>query len=108
MATVLEGIIVGGAGGAVAGITISLIQFCGQKIRDYVEGRRIYLWLEVNSSNNRGNKFRSTRAIASWNNLTEDRVRYLCSTHKKIYQSTGQKEDMWSIHQRGDEEPRIS
>ncbi len=108
MATVLEGIIVGGAGGAVAGITISLIQYCSRKIRDYVEGRRIYSWLEGNSRNEHGDKFRSTRAIASWNNLTEDRVRYLCSMHKKIYQSTGQKEDIWSIHQRGDEEPRIS
>ena len=108
MATIFEGIIVGGAGGAVAGITISLIQYCSRKIRDYAEGRRIYLWLESNSRNHRGDKFRSTRAIASWNNLTEDRVRYLCSMHKKIYLSTGPKEDMWSIHQREDEGPHIS
>lgn len=84
MATIFEEIIVGGAGGAVAGITISLIQYCTQKIRDCAEGRRIYLWLESNSTNERGDKFRSTKAIASWNNLTEDRVRYLCSMHKKI------------------------
>lgn len=47
-------------------------------------------------------KFRSTRAIASWNNLTEDRVQYICSIHKKIYLSTSEKEDLWSLYERGE------
>jgi hypothetical protein len=49
-----------------------------------------------------GYRFRSTRAISSWNNFTEDRVRYLCSIDKRIYLSTGQKEDIWGIYERDD------
>jgi len=41
--------------------------------------------------------WRSTRAIASYNNLTEDRVRYICSSDERIVLSTGEKEDRWGI-----------
>ncbi len=100
MATVKDGIIIGGAGGAIAGITVWLVQYLHGKVVEFIHGRRVYNWLQENTSNKAGERLRSTRAIASWNNLTEDRVRYICSIHKKIFLSTGEKEDMWSIYDR--------
>ena len=95
--TVSQGILVGGAGGAAAGIAVYAVQLIHQKISDHCDSSRIFKWLKENSSDVDGKRYRTTRAIASWNNLTEDRVRFLCSTHKKIYLSTGPQEDRWSI-----------
>lgn len=96
-----DGMVIGGAGGAVAGITVWLIQLAHAKVNDCRHKRRIYKWLQENIEEDvPGKEFRTTRAIASWNNLTEDRVRYICSLHKKIYLSTGEKEDRWSIYER--------
>ena len=111
MSNVIGGVIIGGAGGAIAGLTVYVIQYLHNKITSCIESQRILSWLKKNTSDKRGERYRSTRAIASWNNLTEDRVRYLCSIHKDIYLSTGEKEDMWSIYIRSsqdsdDEGPR--
>ena len=100
MADILDGIVIGGAGGAIAALVVSLIRYLGIKHSEFRDKRRVYRWLKVDSKNEPGKQFRSTRAIASWNNLTEDRVRYICSIHKKIYLSTGRHEDIWSIHGR--------
>lgn len=100
MSTVIDGIIIGGAGGAVAGITVYSVQYLHQKINDRIDSSAIYKWLSENTEDEQGNRFRSTRAISSWTNLTQDRVRYLCSRHNKIYLSTGQREDMWGVLQR--------
>lgn len=78
----------------------NLLKLLHRKFLDYRESTRIYNWLKGNTSNKAGEQFRSTREIASWNNLTEDRVRYLCSVHKKIFLSTSGKEDMWGIYSR--------
>ena len=102
MADFWNGIVIGGAGGAIAGLTVSLVRYIHTKTVEGIPKRRIYNWLKENTSNDNGNEYRSTRAIASWNNLTEDRVRYICSIHKKIYLSTGPKEDLWSLYERGD------
>ena len=102
MDSIWEGIIIGGAGGAFAGLTVLLVQYIHLKIVDCSHKRRIYNWLKHNTSDEDGNRFRSTRSIASWNNLTEDRIRYICSVHEKIYLSTGQQEDLWSLYERGD------
>jgi hypothetical protein len=102
MADIWDGIIIGGAGGAIAGLTVSLVGYAHTKILELVHKHRVFKWLQNNTSNDEGNRYRSTRAIASWNNLTEDRVRYICSIHKKIYLSTGQKEDRWSVYGLGD------
>lgn len=96
-------IAIGGAGGAVAGLTVYGVQYLHNKVKDCVDSKEIYLWLKENTKNESGNKFRSTRAIASWTNFTQNRVQYLCSLHKKIYLSTGTKEDIWSINQRDPE-----
>ena len=49
------------------------------------------------TSNENGEQFLSTRTIASWTNLTEDRVRYVCSIHHSIFLSTEGREDMWGF-----------
>ncbi len=102
MADIWDGIVIGGAGGAIAGLTVSLVHYLHRKTIEFIEKRRVYNWLKDNTSNEEGKRYRSTRAIASWNNLTEDRVRYICSIHEKIYLSTGEREDLWSLYERGD------
>ena len=93
---ILSGIVIGGAGGAIAGITVYSVQYFHHKCADCLDGKRVYKWLQENDDHS----FRSTRAIASHNNLTIDRVRFICSKHEKIYLSTGKNDDMWSIHTR--------
>jgi len=100
MATVEDGIVIGAAGGAIAGLTVWLVQYAHDKITQKIERERIYKWLKENTRNDHPKKFRTTRAIASWNNLTEDRVRLLCSIDSRIFLSTGEKEDLWSIYDR--------
>lgn len=101
MADVWDGIVIGGAGGAIAGLTVVFVQYVHRKSVEGIEKRRVYKWLKANTKDEDGHRYRSTRAIASWNNLTEDRARYICSIHEKIYLSTGDKEDRWSLYERG-------
>jgi hypothetical protein len=102
MADIWDGIVIGGAGGAIAGLTVSLVHYIHRKAVESIHKRRVYNWLRDNTKDEEGKRYRSARAIASWNNLTEDRVRYICSTHEKIYLSTGEKEDLWSLYEGGD------
>lgn len=102
MATVWDGIVVGAAGGTIAGLTIALVKYLHNISVECIEKRRVYKWLKANTSEKDGEQYRSTRAIANWNNLTEDRTRYICSIHKRIYLSTGDKADMWSLYEHGD------
>ena len=98
MGGVWDGIIIGGTGGAIAGLTVSFVRYVHTRIWQRSHKKRLYNWLKDNTSEE-GDQFRSTRAIASWNNLTEDRVRYICSIHKKIFLSTGKTEDRWSLYE---------
>lgn len=102
MGNVLDGIVIGGAGGAIAGFTVSLLRYINTKGVEVIHKKRVYSWLLENTKDEDGHRYRSTRSLASWNNLTEDRVRYICSIHEKIYLSTGAREDMWSLYERGD------
>ena len=75
---VLEGIITEAAGGASAGIilaSLKAIHECHLKRRDI---KRVISWLEKVSAPEGADAWRSTHAIASYTNLTEDRVRYVC------------------------------
>ncbi len=93
----------------VAGIVIYIIKDLHKKKVDLSDSEEIYEWLKKNTSDERGNRFRSTRAIASSCNCTEERVRHLCSIHKDIRLSTGEKKDMWAIRTRmKEEEPGIT
>ncbi len=103
MSTILDGIIIGGAGGAVAGLTVYGVQYLHNKAKDHLESKKIYKWMKQNTKDQDGQRFRSTRAIASWNDFTEDRVRHLCSFNKNIYLSTGPNLDLWGIYQRDPE-----
>jgi len=102
MADIWSGIIIGGAGGAIAGFTVSLIRYVNIKKVTWMHKRRVYNWLKENTTDEDGKRYRTTRAIASWNNLTEDRVWYICSIHKKIFLSSGAAEDTWSLYERVD------
>jgi hypothetical protein len=99
MNSILEGITIGGAGGAIAGITIWIVKMIEKKSIEGIHKRRVYRWLREHTSKD-GDLFRSTRTIASWCNLTEERVRYICSIDKRIFLSTGKEGDMWSLYER--------
>ncbi len=96
--SIWQGIVIGAVGGALAGLTVWGVGQLQRKWLERLHKYRIYSWLKTNLPDKDANEYRSTRAIASWNNLNEDRVRYICSIHDDIYLSTGGKEDMWSIY----------
>ncbi len=98
--SLLDGIIIGGAGGAIAGLAIWVLQILRNSFLQKRHKNRVYKWLQKNTKDESGKQFKSTREIASWNNLTEDRVRYICSIHKKIYLHIGKDKDIWSIYVR--------
>ncbi|MGD1890755.1 MAG: hypothetical protein ACFB15_09185 [Cyclobacteriaceae bacterium] len=90
--SILHGIAVGGARGAIAGITVYTIQQSHNWIRYRQDSARVEQWLKDHIQDEI--KHRSTRSIASWDNLTLDRVRYVCSRNPKIYLSTGEQDDL--------------
>jgi hypothetical protein len=100
--SILDGILIGAFGGAFAGITVLVVQQAHTKISESRDKARVYSWLRAKTSDEDGKRYRSTRAIASWNNLTEDRVRYICSLHEQIYLSTGPQENLWGLYEHGD------
>lgn len=99
--SILDGIVIGAFGGAFAGVTVWAVQLVHTKLKEHREKGRVYDWLCEHTADEEGKRYRTTRAIASWNNLTEDRVRYICSIHDRIYLSTGVEEDRWSVFGRG-------
>lgn len=98
-----SGIIIGAAGGAAAGLILWIIG----RLNDYEimwrEQRRIYKWLNKVTLPFDAKNWRATRAIASFTNLPEERVRYLCSHHQKIVLSSKEKE-VWGIAGRARDE----
>lgn len=85
----------GAAGGAVAGLVLYGVQQAHQVIRDALDTRRVLKWMKAEAG---GLPYRSTRAISSFNNLTEDRVRFICSHCTEIVMSRGPQEDMWTLN----------
>ena len=63
--TVLDGIVIGGAGGAIAGITVWLVQYLDTKGVEAIERHRVHQWLRENTKNEEGQRYRPTRAIAA-------------------------------------------
>lgn len=104
--TIWDGIVVGAVGGAIAGLAVWGINLMTEKYSEHRDKTRVYNWLYA-ATKDKGYKWRSTRTIASYNDLPEDRVRYICSIHDKIKLSTGEKEDMWGIEEftRGERSP---
>ena len=95
---IIEGIIIGAIGGAAAGLTVSFVGYLHQKANECCDKCRVYSWLRNNTKDVEGERHRTTRTIASHNNLTEDRVRYICSIHNDIYLSTGAEPDVWGVY----------
>lgn len=90
-----DGIVIGSVGGALAGLTVWLSQLLKECVMKEWHKRRIYNWMhkriqfkgETVGSPDRsriGSPWVSTIEIASHTNLPQDRVRYICSIHKKI------------------------
>ncbi|WP_439870168.1 hypothetical protein ACTACT_06580 [Pseudomonas syringae] len=84
-------------GGAAAGLVLYGIQQGHQKIKDCLDTGRVERWMHENAGKAAHYPYRSTRVIASHNNLTEDRVRFICSHSKLIFMSRGLNEDLWSM-----------
>jgi hypothetical protein len=89
--SILGGVIIGAAGGSVAGIVLWIVGRLNEYEMEWRDSKRLYKWLEIVTRPNDSKPWRSTKAIASYNNLTEDRVRYICSYHPKINMSSGEK-----------------
>ena len=95
---ILDGIIIGTVGGGIAGVMVPFSTWLVSLYRTRCDKRLVYDWLQQNTADRGKERFRSTRAIASYNNLTQDRVRYICSIHPEIFLSTGEKDDMWGTY----------
>ncbi len=97
---IIIGIVVGAVGGSLAGLTVWIVDYLHKKVLYWVHCNRAHKWLSLNTKPNHEDDYRSTRTIASYNNLTEDRVRFICSEDSRIVLSTGETEDLWGIKER--------
>jgi hypothetical protein len=87
----------GAAGGAVAGLALYGVQQAHVWLIDKWDTKRVLGWMKENAGEYANWPYRTTRVIASHNNLTEDRVRYVCSHCPEIYMSRGMNEDLWTL-----------
>ncbi len=103
--SIIEGIIIGAIGGAIAGFFIWGLN----EVKIYIIKRRdtkkVEKWLEENTTPNINTieKWRSTRSISSHNNLTEERIRFIASYSNKIVIDTSHQnrnEEMWGVKSR--------
>jgi hypothetical protein len=87
-------------GGAAAGLALYGMQALFAWIGVKRDACRVHDWMTKERAAG-GDKYRSTRAIASHNNLTEDRARFVCSHDERIKLSVGDDPDKWSLEDRG-------
>ena len=95
-AKICEGITIGIGGG----VGVSICFWIKDYIFKLIHKRRVYNWLKksINPINPKY-KFRTTQTIASYTNLTKNRVRYICEIHPKIREIRGEdSEDKWTIY----------
>ena len=99
--TVLQSIVIGVAGGAGAGLTVWTVRHCHERRRVRNDKEVIHTWLREHTAtvNELDQCYRPTRYIASWTNLPEDRVRYICSIDERIFLSTGHREEQWTLRE---------
>lgn len=91
-------IVIGASGGAAAGLIIWSVDLLTKWINKKVDQCKIYNWLEDQPKTPDGkHQVWDLRAIASSNNLTDDRARYICSSHKKIWEDFAPTRDRWGI-----------
>jgi hypothetical protein len=82
--------------GASGGLTIFLVGLIKEQILIWRDKRRVYNFLFTDR--NSVWKFRNTWTIASNVNLTEERVRFICSIHKKIKRSA-EEDEVWQLRE---------
>ena len=83
--------------GTIASVVV-VVRLFGADLKRLCDKRKVLAWLRKNTKDAGSDfQYRSTRAIASGTNLSEDRVREICSNHKRIHLSTGEKSDRWGL-----------
>lgn len=87
---IIQSVIIGAGGG----ITVGLFFLTVTWIKNKRKTNKIHSWMKSNI--NKDNQWRTTHAIASYIDLTEDDVRRLCSTSKQICRNSKEKES-WGI-----------
>lgn len=87
----------GAAGGAVAGIVVMAIQGFRAIWLDRRDANRVVKWLKEVTADQGEYRWRTTRAISSFTNLTQDRVRFVCSQDERIRLSTGDEHEAWGL-----------
>ena len=100
--TVWDGITVGAVGGAIAGLTVWFFQWARKKISLEWDKRKVYNWLYEKTKKGKGltigspindPRWISTDVIACYTYLPKERIRYICSIHKKI--RAKMESDLW-------------
>jgi len=86
--TLLEGMVIGGVGGTLAGLTIWLIQLLKDYVTKQADKKTVYNSLEKMTNTKIKPLFVSTIDLVAYTNLTQDRIRYICSIHEKIIPKT--------------------
>lgn len=87
--TLLEGMVIGGVGGTIAGLTIWLIQLLKDYVTKQADKKTVYNTLEkMTKTTIIKPLFVSTIDLVAYTNLTKDRVRYICFIHEKIIHKT--------------------
>ncbi len=84
-------------GGIIAGIILLIVNYISKKIQEEKDKKKVFDYLRSIVKDEEGKRWVSTRKIASYNKLPENRVRYICSIHNNLVLSTGDKEDMWGL-----------
>jgi hypothetical protein len=97
-----DALTVGTVGGALAGLTVWSVNLVKEMTMTEIHKRRVYNWLYQRTKKGKGltvgspindPRWVSTSEIACFTNLTIERIRYICSIHKKIRPKTEQ--DAW-------------
>ena len=83
-------------GGAAAGLALYGMQALFIALGVKRDTCQVHSWMKRERKAGR-DKYRSTRAIASNNNLTEARVRFICSHDVRWRLSLGDEPDMWIL-----------
>jgi hypothetical protein len=81
--------------GIFQGLGVGLGVYLCTKLKDCIDKRKIYNWLVKNTAEK---NWRSTRTISSFCNFSENRVRELCSSDKRICRDVKNEEkELWSL-----------
>jgi len=102
--TLFEGMVIGGAGGTIAGLTIWFIKLLKDYVMKQVDKKTVMRYLiKITKLHNEhkvtkpSQYFVSTTDLAGGINLTQDRIRYICSIHEKIEPLVSLFNESWAL-----------